>query len=186
MGLPLHRVTAVNARSSAARYRIEDAVSTNSAALLAYFARRVQPTHQAADLLGETLLIVWKRAASLPARDEEIRPWMFGIARNVLLHHQRAAGRQRALADRLRSMLDMPSQPGFVNDTVFEELHSALARLDELDRDIIGLVHWDGFTLVETSRILGMKEGTVRSRYHRARTTLRTMLTVTQIPLDAN
>ncbi len=45
-----------------------------------------------------------------------------------------------------------------------------------VDRDIIGLVHWEGFSLVEVSRILRMKEGTVRSRYHRARTSLRAEL----------
>jgi len=186
MGLPLQRVAAVTGRTSDARRRIEDAVAQSSPALLVYFARRVQPSHQAADLLAETLLILWKRAASLPARDEEIRPWMFGIAHNVLLHHQRATGRQRALADRLRSMLDVTSQPGFAGDAVFDELHAALATLDQLDRDIIGLVHWDGFTLAETSRILGLKEGTVRSRYHRARGTLRSRLTTTHIPLETN
>ncbi|MFD0759501.1 RNA polymerase sigma factor [Arthrobacter ulcerisalmonis] len=48
-----------------------------------------------------------------------------------------------------------------------------MASLDAVDQDIIGLVHWDGFSLVEVSRIMKMKEGTVRSRYHRARTVLR-------------
>ncbi|WP_275094068.1 RNA polymerase sigma factor [Microbacterium lushaniae] len=40
----------------------------------------------------------------------------------------------------------------------------------------MGLIHWEGFSLVEVSRILAMKEGTVRSRYHRARASLRSQL----------
>lgn len=44
-------------------------------------------------------------------------------------------------------MLDVTPQPGFVDDAVFDELHSALATLDQWDRNIIDLVHWDGFTL---------------------------------------
>lgn len=41
---------------------------------------------------------------------------------------------------------------------------------------MIGLVHWEGFSLIDAGRILGMKEGTVRSRYHRAKARLRDAL----------
>jgi len=171
----------VNSPTDDTRRRIEDAVAANSPALLAYFARRVLPSHEAADLLAETLLILWKRAGALPARDEEIRPWMFGIARHVLLHHQRSTVRRRAVADQLRSILTITPSTAFADTALYEELHTALSALDQVDREIIALVHWDGFALVEASRILGMKEGTVRSRYHRARAALRTQLTTTSI-----
>ena len=71
--------------------------------------------------------------------------------------------------------------PQCADTALHEELHAALSALDQVDREIIALVHWDGFALVEASRILGMKEGTVRSRYHRARAALRTQLTTTSI-----
>ena len=171
----------MNSPTTETRRRIEHAVAANSPALLAYFARRVDLSHEAADLLAETLMILWKRAAALPAQDDEIRPWMFGIARHVLLHHQRSTVRRRAVADRLRSILSSTPAPVFADTALFEELHIALGALDQVDREIIALVHWDGFALVEASRILGMKEGTVRSRYHRARTALRSHLTATSI-----
>lgn len=174
----------MSTRDAEVRRRIEQAVAANSPALLAYFARRVQPPHDAADLLAETLLILWKRAASLPADDDDVRPWMFGIARHVLLHHQRSAIRRQALADRLRNVLVTSPKPGFDDSSVFDELHEALNSLDPVDRDIIALVHWDGFTLVAASRILDLKEGTVRSRYHRARAALRTRLSAAHAPAD--
>ena len=156
--------------------RVETAVKAHAPAVLAYFARRVEPRHDAADLLAETLLVVWRRASSLPTVDEEIRPWMFGVARHVLMHHQRRIRRQRAVADRLRGVLLVTPHAGFADPSEYDDLHQALAALDPVDRDIIGLVHWEGFSLVEVSRILRMKEGTLRSRYHRARGTLRAQL----------
>ena len=163
----------MSARNDEKRIRIERTVPLHAPALLAYFLRRVSQPHDAADLLSETLLVVWKRAAALPSDDDEVRPWMFGIARNVLMHHQRGSIRRQAVADRLRSRLSATPTPGFTDSSEFDDLHDALRALDQIDRDIIGLVHWDGFTLIETSRIMRMKEGTVRSRYHRARSRLR-------------
>ena len=153
--------------------RVENAVREHAPDLLAFFARRVEHAQDAADLVAETLLAVWRRASSLPQRDEEVRPWLFGFARRVLLHHYRTASRQRALGDRLRSILAATPHAGFTDPTEHDDLHRAVASLDTLDRDIIGLVHWEGFSLVETSRILKLKESTVRSRYHRAKAKLR-------------
>lgn len=156
--------------------RIERAVSMHSAALLAYLVRRTDPVDDAADLLGETLLIVWRKASSMPQAEEEIRPWMFGVARNVLKHHYRGAVRRRAISDRLRSMLAIAEAPGFSRVDDHTDLHVALRQLPAIDRDIVGLVHWEGFTLVEVATTLRMKDATVRSRYHRAKATLRELL----------
>lgn len=163
----------MSGRSDEKRNRVERVVPEHSPALLAYFVRRVEPVDVAADLLSETLLALWKRANALPTRDDEVRPWMFGIARNVLLHHRRSISRRRALADRLRTQLSTETSVGFVDAPAFDELHDALGALDPTDREIISLPHWDGLPLVEIARVLRMKEGTVRSRYHRARARLR-------------
>ncbi len=50
--------------------RVEKAVREHAPGILAYFSRRVEPGHDAADLLAETLLVVWRRASSLPTDDE--------------------------------------------------------------------------------------------------------------------
>lgn len=171
------------ARSKVSGTRVEAVVQEHAPDILAYFARRVEPRHHAADLLSETLLIVWRRAASLPGVDGEVRPWLFGIARHVLMHHYRSATRQRALADRLRSILSVTPHAGFEDTTEYDDLRLAIASLDPLDQDIIGLVHWEGFSLVEASRILKKKETTVRSRYHRAKANLRAQLAQDTGPL---
>lgn len=166
----------MSARIDARTARITAAVDANASDLLAYLARRVDQPEDAADLLSETFLVLWRRASSLPEADSELRPWIFGIARKILLRHYRHSTKQRAISDRLRSILLVVPHPGFADPTEHSELHDAISRLDPVDRDIIGLVHWEGFSLVEVSRIVAMKEGTVRSRYHRARTSLRSQL----------
>ncbi|WEG08756.1 RNA polymerase sigma factor [Microbacterium horticulturae] len=162
----------------AERARVEAAVRAHAPALTAYFVRRITRIDDVADLVAETLLAVWKRASALPVPDDEARAWMFGIAHNVLRHHYRGIARRRAVADRLRDELMTHPRAAYAPGTEFDELYAALAEIAPLDRDIIGLVHWEGFTLLETSRILRMKEGTVRSRYHRARAALRERLSV--------
>lgn len=163
-------------RSDDRATRMEAAVRAHAPDLLAYFARRVRSESDAADLLADTLLALWRRASSLPPADDEVRPWMFSFARGILLHHFRGVTRRHALADRLRDELAGTAHPGFADSDEYDDLCGAVRALDAVDRDIIGLVHWEGFSLVEVSRILRMKEGTVRSRYHRAKARLREQL----------
>jgi RNA polymerase sigma-70 factor (ECF subfamily) len=56
------------------------------------------------------------------------------------------------------------------------EVRSVIALLNETDQEILRLVYWDGFSLVEAAQLLGLRPSTVRSRHARARATLRTAL----------
>ncbi|MFK3677981.1 RNA polymerase sigma factor [Microbacterium sp. NPDC090218] len=143
-------------------------------ALFAYFARRVVSTDDAADLTGEVLLTMWRRVEAMPSEPVEARMWMFGIARNVLANHRRALSRRRKLSDRLKGEALVSGDARPVRDDVWE----ALDALPTGDREIIQLVHWDGFSLAEAGRILGKKPATIRSRYSRARAKLRADLTL--------
>lgn len=140
--------------------------------LLRYFVRRIERPEDAADLLSETFLVMARRAAVVPASEEEARMWCFGVARRVLLAYRRRGRRQAELAHRLRDELRRTSAVAPPPDPV----HEALARLDHLDQEIIRLLHWDGFTQAEIAAHLDMPTGTVRSRYTRARARLRVIL----------
>lgn len=155
---------------------VEDWLGGMAPALLAYFMRRVAPSDEAADLLGEVLLVLWRRADAIPDDERAARMWAYGIARNVLRGHLRTSQRRSALADRLRAELE---SGGDLEQPAYErvlDLRSAVERLKPIDREIVRLVHWDGLSLVETAELLGKREGTVRSRYHRARSVLRQQL----------
>jgi RNA polymerase sigma-70 factor (ECF subfamily) len=44
----------------------------------------------------------------------------------------------------------------------------AVGRLDERSRELVILVHWDGFSIAQAARLLSMNASTARTRYGRA------------------
>lgn len=153
--------------------RVTHLVQAEARGLLAYFTRRVDHTADAGDLLGETLLVIWRRVGALPADPLEARMWMYGVAARVLSQHRRGEGRRTTLAERLRAELQAPQAPD--PDTAVA-VSDALTSLDPVDAELIRLIHWEGFTQAQAATILGRRPGTVRSRYHRARHQLHKLL----------
>ena len=158
--------------------RIEAVASEVAPDLLRYFERRVSPIEDAADLVSETLLVLFRRTDVVPHDGEEARMWAFGVARKILARYQRGILRRSALAERLRAEISARIDPNDDPEQIAERepLTNALAQLSSLDREIVALVVWDGFSLADAARHLHMREGTVRSRYSRTRARLRAIL----------
>jgi RNA polymerase sigma-70 factor (ECF subfamily) len=146
-------------------------VERESTALLSYFLRRTTSHDDAADLLGDTLLVIWRRESSIPTDQTEARMWMFGVARRVLSGERRSRSRRDALSERLGARLSAIAPSSADED--HSGVRAAIAMLPETDREIVRLVYWDGFTLAEAAQIMGMRPATARSRMARARTKLR-------------
>jgi len=144
--------------------------------LLAYFARRVDPSEDAAMLLNELLVVVWRRASSAPTDPEEVRMWMFGIARNLVATQRRGRFRRAALAQRLRE--ELAARPPEANDETLDTVRRAVAALPEAQRELVRLVHWDGFSLAQAAQLTGVSASTARSRYQLARRRLARDLSV--------
>lgn len=153
--------------------RVTGLVEAEARALLGYFTRRLDGSSDAADLLGETLLVIWRRVNALPADPVEARMWMYGVAARVLSQHRRAGTRRTALTERLR--IELQDTGGHEPETALA-VRAALRSLDPVDAEIIRLVHWEGFTQAQVATILGKRPGTIRSRYHRARGQLHKLL----------
>jgi RNA polymerase sigma-70 factor (ECF subfamily) len=141
--------------------------------LLGYFERRVGTGDDAADLLAETMLQAWRRAKALPETPERRRMWLFTIAANVLANHRRSVRRRSALADRLKQHLATAVEPDRAEG---DAVRDAVRRLKPGQRELVMLVHWDGFSIVEAAEILGLNPSTARSRYAAARDALRASL----------
>ena len=135
--------------------------------LLRYFRRRVDHAEDAADLVAECFYVIWKRRSVFPADAERARMWTYGIAANVLKTWRRKAGRRSELVQRLREhLMTWSSAPEL------ESVRDALARLPDTQVELIQLVHWDGFTIIDAAALLGISESTARGRYQRARAIL--------------
>ena len=155
--------------------RVTRALGASAADLLGYLQRRVGPD-DAPDLLGETLVVVWRRVDDLPADPERARMWLFGIARTVLLNHGRGERRRWALADRLRqeSRHDLTASPADDGS----EVRDAIARLDPDLAELVRLVHWERMTIAQAAGLIGIPDSTARTRYSRAKEELRAALGV--------
>lgn len=148
-------------------------LTANSADLLAYFQRRVQ--HQdAADLVAETMMTVWRRAEDLPGDAEAARMWLFGIARNVLANAERGERRRWRLANKLRLLLGRGETAASADTGA--EVRDAVVRLGPEQAELVRLVHWDGFTLKQVAQVLGVPASTARGRYAQAKARLAELL----------
>lgn len=156
------------------RVEVRGCLSRNSDDLLAYFERRVHVREDAADLLGETLLQVWRRHDALPRDSTRQRMWLFTIAAHVLANHRRSGRRRMALANRLPDhMAGTPVQPDLGEQVAVRD---AVLHLRDAHRELIMLIHWDGFNVVGAAEMLGLNPSTARGRYAAARTALRETL----------
>jgi len=153
---------------------LTDALRITSADLLAYLERRVG-RNDASDLLGETMVVAWRRITELPDDPEHARMWLFGIARTTLLNHARGEGRRWALSDRLRNQTPVRTAPAADQGI---EVRDAIGRLDPDLAEIVRLVHWEQLSLVQVAKILDIPDSTVRGRYARAKEELRAALGV--------
>ena len=104
------------------------------------------------------------RVVSRPDRPEA---WVYRVASNWALSVFR--GRRRSL-HRLYEREAMDSQ---VRDPA---IHSAVSRLDVKHRSVVVCRHFLGWSVADTATALGISEGTVKSRLHRASAQLRTHL----------
>ncbi|MFI0982768.1 RNA polymerase sigma factor [Streptomyces sp. NPDC021093] len=132
----------------------------------------------AEDVVSLVFLEVWRLRATLRDEGESPRPWLMGIAVNVLRNTTRTARRHRAALNRLPAK---DTVPDFADELVgrmadAEQLTAArraLSRLRRADREVFTLCVWSGLGYAEAAAALGIPVGTVRSRLSRARTRLR-------------
>ena len=109
-----------------------------------------------------------------------VRPWLFGIASNLVRAHRRAEARGlRALAragGEAGALTGEGDYERLVTRGETRRLAAALARLRAGDRDVLLLVAWADLNSQEIAAALELPAGTVRSRLNRARRQVRAAL----------
>ena len=149
----------------------------HAAVLLAFLTRRLNGDLQRAeDILQETLLRAWRHPEAQGPDGSWSRAWLFTVARRIVIDHTRAMLiRPSELGDHY-----LAERPGEVDDyerlVDVVEVRDALAALSERHRDVIILVHFRQHTVAEAAAMLGVPEGTVKSRTFAALAAMRQIL----------
>ena len=128
-----------------------------------YLHRRLNPD-DAADVLSETLLVIWRRLDDVPTANP--LPWSYAVARRLAANQRRGKRRHLQLVERLER--EVPAQqpsPAYEDP----ELEMALGRLGDNDRELLRLWAWEGLEAREIATVTGLTVNAATLRLSRAR-----------------
>jgi RNA polymerase sigma factor (sigma-70 family) len=137
---------------------------------LTAFVARIYDATEAEDVVQAVFLRAWHAAPTYDGRNPNAQSWLFGIAIRLVLERRRSFRRlSRAL---LRAVIGPDSTPREAEPRRLD-LERGLKRLSPEKRDVLLLAEVEGFSCEEIAGILGIPVGTVWTRLHYARRTLR-------------
>ena len=146
--------------------------------LFRYLVRRVG-VDDADALLGEVFRIAFEKRATYDCDRPDARPWLYGIATNLLARHRRSEARRMHATARLLSAQPPADDPAeriaaaLDAHELWPKVADAVGRLPEGERDALLLYVWEELSYEEIASALAVPIGTVRSRLNRARLSLR-------------
>src|SRR5215469_16135331 len=127
------------------------------------------------DLLQETFLQMHRsRAAYNPAY--AVKPWIFGLARNVFLMNRRAARRWAEVHESRESLPEFPVFPEADSLGSRDEIRRGIACLSPDQVEALLLHHEWGFSFEEIAGMLGISAAAARARASRGMADLRMAL----------
>jgi RNA polymerase sigma-70 factor, ECF subfamily len=154
---------------------IRELYSHHAKALHGYVERFCPDRASADDIVQETLIRAWRHLPQLSADGRPVRPWLFRVARNLLIDADRAA-RSRPAIVQAESAEEGFDDTG-LNQVLDRQLVAdALKRLSPAHRAVLVEVFYGGDSVARAARQLGIPHGTARSRLHYALQALRGQL----------
>lgn len=161
----------------------EELVTPHVALLRKWVRGRVARREDAEDVVQQTLLLGLRHVDQFRF-EASFSTWLCRIAMNVIRAGFRRPEHQRLL------IIDPNAMRGFELQDPGESalgclqrretnaaLYQAIARLPEIYRTVVELRDLRGLSLRETSRLLRLSHGAIKSRHHRARGLLLRILT---------
>jgi RNA polymerase sigma-70 factor, ECF subfamily len=167
--------------------RFEDEAVPYASQLYPAAVRMTRSHQDAEDLVQETMAKAWAAFAGFES-GTNVRAWLYRIMTNTFISGYRRRGQTPVLLqDDLADRLSLPVWPSTrptgrsaeaeaLDRMPAEELRQALRELPDDFRTVVYLADVEGYTYHETAALMGTPIGTVMSRLHRARRTLRSKL----------
>ena len=154
---------------------IRQLYACHARALRRYGERFCPDRGNADDIVQETFIRAWRHLPQLSSGDYPVRPWLFRVARNLLIDADRAA-RSRPITVRAQAAEEGRDDTGLNQILDQQIVADALGRLSPEHRAVLMETFYQGHTLATVARQLGIPDGTARSRLHYALRALRRQL----------
>ncbi|GAA1017028.1 DNA-directed RNA polymerase sigma-70 factor [Acrocarpospora pleiomorpha] len=141
-----------------------------------YAARRLN-REQADDVTAETFLIAFRKRHRYDQTRPDARPWLYGIAANLIAGHRRSEVRRLKALARVPQEAVLHEEERSAERATAEAMRPALAlalsRLSAPQRELLFLIAWADLSYEEAAEAMRVPVGTIRSRLHRIRAKLR-------------
>ena len=149
-----------------------------SARIYAHLYRMTGNREEAEDLTQETFVRAYRKINHYD-RSRPFRNWLYTIATNIGRNAARARGRRipSVKEDTTVEISDTRATALSEQHELKDQVAQAVNQLPDPLPLLIQLHYQEGFTIREAAQVLGMKESAAKVALHRARKTLRTMLT---------
>jgi RNA polymerase sigma-70 factor, ECF subfamily len=139
-----------------------------------FLVRATSDADDVDDLVHETFLAAAKSASRYDGRPS-CRPWLVGIAAQLLRRRRRSVGHLFAILSSLRGVRAGTTDPRPALQARVD-VERALCRISEVKRITLLLAEVEGLRCAEIAEALGVPIGTVWTRLHAARRELRQAL----------
>lgn len=157
---------------------LDELYARHGRAILGFLMAHLRDNRQLAEeVLQDVMLAAWNHARDFRG-DSRVKTWLLVIARNRALNAVRRRSPTWVELHDDYTAYDEDTSPleRVERQVQIKNVRLAIENLPPHHREILVLVFFDGLSGVEVAQVLGISEGTVKSRLHRAREALRRVM----------
>jgi len=154
-----------------------------SAALFGVISRIVKSDEVAEDVLQEVFVKIWNSIERYDTSKGRLFTWMISMTRNLAIDYTRSKANlqtaQRSPIEELSAGQFAHYQTSMNPDLI--GIRTLTAHLKGVEKDVLDLIYFQGYTHMEVAEILNLPLGTVKTRLRRAIHTLRALFNPSEI-----
>lgn len=156
---------------------LDELYARHAPMLIGFLSARLNNRQIAEEILQDVMLAAWENAAAFEGRSK-VKTWLLTIARNRAINAYR---KRRVPQMQLDDAFELQSEDtGPMEATLRadqqEAVRAAIQELPDEQREVLILVFYHQLSGPEVAEVLGISQGTVKSRLHRAKTALKRIL----------